>query len=120
MQPQEALVEAEEEEPAEAVQPQKVDTSSVTGAQRHAFKKALQGLPGLDTTFPPEVKEQFEAARSPSQRAAVINSVVPKDATYGWKFDASKMKLKRFRENYLILSLTHRCEASGNYLIRIK
>ena len=56
-----------------------VDTRAVTPAQRHVFKKALGALPGLSGSLPDEVREQFDKACKPAEKAAVTNAVVPRD-----------------------------------------
>ena len=77
-------------------------TQTITPQQRHVFKKALQGLPGMPTTLPPEVKEQWEAAsaRGPKAKAAVANSVIAKDVQYGDAPIFTEVVLKRFRETF--------------------
>ena len=57
------------------------DTTPITVQQRAVWAKALNALPGSPFELPEEVKKQWQAAcekgRSPKDRHAVVNAVLP-------------------------------------------
>ena len=57
--------------------------------------------------LPQEVREQYEAARKPAERAAVVNDVVPCGATYSYKFCADGLSIAKLCKVFSSSSSTH-------------
>ena len=97
-----------------------VDTRAVTPAQRHVFKKALGALPGLPGSLPDEVREQFDKASKPAEKAAVINAVVPRDVKYKDQFDVSTMNFEKFAKAFRSKTSAHETMGSTRSELEMK
>ena len=74
------------------------DGRPVTPQQRHVFKKAMNTFGSLPGSLPPEVKEAYENATTPQERAVIVNASVPRDVGYKDMFDKSSMDIQVFRK----------------------
>ena len=64
--------------------------ANILSTRQAASTRAMAALPGMPSAVPAEVIQNLEAATKPKERAAIINSVVPKAVTYADLLDAGK------------------------------
>ena len=93
-----------------------LDDSSITQQQRSVFNKAMAGLPGLPGSLPDEIRETYEKAKhqSPKVRNAIVNAVVPKDASYGQKVVVTPKVLTKFKHMFQTTSDSRQIHGIGH------
>ena len=52
--------------------------SKLTEPQRHVWKRAMEGLPGVNGNITEDVKQMWRDAKGPKAKAAVVNSILSK------------------------------------------
>ena len=85
-----------------AIEDDKPDTTTITPQQRHVFKKCIDKLPGMPGAAPQEVQEAWQAAcaAGPKAKAAIVNSLIPRDATYSHAIDFDSRTLEVFTKKF--------------------
>lgn len=97
-----------------AADPDEKDIRPISKQQRYIFDQCFKAPPGSANALPPHVKELHAKIREekgngyPKELNAIVNSIIPRDATYAWRADWSKdSSVRNFEELFRKQIVSH-------------